>query len=122
MEERLYYVAGDPSGLRGESSLLLVGTFIAMDGRGKEIGRIYPPSDLRTFEAELKKLRPTIIDGFPEFALDYVRLRGRAPRAGVAAMSRVTIRLTETERQRWEKAAGGMPLADWIRMVCDTVV
>lgn len=48
--------------------------------------------------------------------------RGRAPRAGVAAERRITIRLTPAEADLWAQMAGGRPLADWIRSRCNASV
>lgn len=43
---------------------------------------------------------------------------GRPRRAKSAADVRITIRLTEQEHRAWIKAAGDLPLGEWIRKRC----
>jgi hypothetical protein len=46
------------------------------------------------------------------------RAVGRPPRAG-APTKMISVRLTELEREAWERAAAGKSLAIWIRELCN---
>lgn len=49
-----------------------------------------------------------------------VRKPGRPPRSGrKSAVTRVSVRVTPDELERWRKSADDMPLSDWIRMACE---
>ena len=42
---------------------------------------------------------------------------GRPPRSSKAADIRITLRLTKAEHAAWSKAAGDLPLGEWIRQL-----
>jgi hypothetical protein len=91
---------------------------IAFDGRGHELGRVTAPSSPRSLD-EGSKRNVTVVPSVPIFVVERVRPLGRHPRAETAALERVTIRLTKTERQRWKVAARERSLGDWIRDACN---
>lgn len=76
-----------------------------------------PPSTPHRFLREHRGA--TLVATAFTFLVDLVRPRGREPRAGSAARERVTVRLTMSERIRWEHAAGEQPLGEWIREACN---
>jgi hypothetical protein len=103
---------------RDQFASYLVHGYVARDPNGQVVAGIRAPGKFREFAKRHRRrgIEPERI----EFVARFQRPRGRIPRASVAADQRITVRVTRLERRRWEIAAAGRTLGDWIRDACNS--